>query len=428
MLVDYDTLPEILISVVIFFCLYYIVVFKFVYSILDPLFIYIFSLSFSSVLVITVLDDQPKYLMHFFICQAFFFIGFILIFNITKKDDKPTVVSSNKFFDYHILRITFYVLFVVYFIGNIVTLYTTGFALLNDDPTLAKVENFSKGIGIIFVINLGVGGFLTSTLLFYILTKPKITDFVLLIVILIFTSLEGSKGGLLRILITLTLLLNHSLFSHKHKFIKVARLLIPLGLLLALVVIFTVLSKENSDSEQAFFAFIRRLLYGADALFTFYLPVNEQYFARFQFWDYPSHFFNQILAFLRITENHEALGNVMVANAFPNRVGTIVGPNTPFNIEGQIFFGYYGAIVYSMIVGGIYAYIRQYFFQKHYYSAFWFVFTACISQQASALVGEVTYFVIQAFYSCFFVIPVYILVAFAVQGKFSLRGLRFKLK
>jgi oligosaccharide repeat unit polymerase len=255
--------------------------------------------------------------------------------------------------------------------------------------------------------------------LFLVLYRAQQIDYILLIIVIALTALEGSKSALLRILIMLFLWINHPLFRHRKNMIKWVKLFAPLGALVSFSVVFIVLLKENDSSQDANFAFIRRIIYGADAILTFYLPVNEQFFAGIHFWDYPSHFFNQVLAFLKIVPNHEAFGNVMVANAFPNRVGTIVGPNTPYYIEGQIFFGYYGAFVYSLLIGCCYAVIRNYFFNHKFYSAFWLILSCCICQQAGALYAEVTYFTISAFYSCFFVIPVYILISLFTQGKIS---------
>lgn len=425
MQIDYNILPEISLYVILFFGVYFICYRKFIYSILDPLFIYSFTLSFSSVLVIYTLADQPSYLFHFFACHTFFFVGFLTGFRLFNEIKQPiiTVPLPTIFFDYKTLQMVIYLLFTFYVLVNVILLYTVGFALLSDNPTTAKVENFTQGFGIVLKINWGIGGFLIAGLLFLILSETRRIDLVLLSVVTVFTALEGSKSSLLRILITLILLVNHPIFKQDQRIIKKIRLSAPLGVVAMLSVFFTVLFKENVDSEQAVFALIRRLLYGADSTLYFYMPVNEQYFARFHFWEYPSHFLNQILGFLRIVPYNEAFGNVMVANAVPSMTGTIIGPNTPYYIEGQIFFGYYGAFIYSAIIGGCYALVRQYFFGARYYSAFWLVLICCLCQQANALTVEVTLFIAQAFNTCLFVVPVYVITSLAMRGKLQFRKL-----
>lgn len=427
MQIDYDVIPEILFYTLGFFLIYFLCYKRYIYSILDPLFIYVFTLAFSSVLVVLTLFDRPAYLAHFFLCHAFLFAGFSLTMQWGEGYQQRTssVSSLVNFFDYKTLRLVIYILFGFYFLANVVLFYTTGFALLSDDPTTAKVENFAKGFGIILKINWGIGSFLTAGLLFFILSESRRIDFCLLLIVTSLTALEGSKSSLLRILITLALLLNHQLFKNKRSIIDKLKLVVPLGMLGVLGVFFIVLFKENENLDQVIFAFVRRLLYGADSTLYFYTPVNEQYFSRFHSWQYPSYLFNQILGFLRLVPYQEALGNVMVDNVLPNNTGTIVGPNTPYYIEGQIYFGYYGAFLYSMIIGGCYAFIRQYFFAATYYSAFWFVLMCCLCQQASTLSIEVTLFTTQLFDTLFFVIPIYLFTSLAVKGKLRIRKIRF---
>lgn len=427
MQIDYDVLPQILLYSAGFFTIYFLCYRKYIYSLLDPLFIYIFTISFSSVLVIYTLEDTPVYIIHFFACHAFLYAGFVLTVRWLKKYKHPPVASAStsSFFDYEALRITVYALFALYALANIVLFYTTGFALLSDEPTLAKVENFAKGFGIILKINWGVGSFVAAGLLYFMLSEKRWVNGILLLFVVFFTALEGSKSSLLRILITLFLLLNHQLFQHKKSIIKKLRLVAPLGILGLFGVFFAVLFKENADPEQAVFAFVRRLLYGADATLYFYHPINEQFFARFHFWDYLGHLLNPILGFLRVVANEEALGNVMVLNVLPDAVGTIVGPNTPYYIEGQIYFGYYGAFVYSAVVGSVYAFIREYFFNARYYSAFWFVLICCICQQAYFLNIEVTLVVTQVFDTCFFVVPTYTIISLFMNKRIRIRPLHY---
>jgi oligosaccharide repeat unit polymerase len=425
--VDYEAIPEILLYTIGFFLVYFFCYKRYIYSILDPLFIYIFTLSFSSVLVTSILSDRPAYMAHFFLCHAFLFIGFSLTIYLLRgyKHQTLAIAMPIKFFDYETLRLVVYALFFFYFLANVVLFYTTGFALLSDDPTIAKVENFTNGFGIIRKINFSIGSFITAGLLFFILTESRWLDISFLFIVIVLTGLEGSKSSLIRILITFILLVNHEFFRHRKDITSKIKLLLPVGIIAVFGIFLTVLFKENTDSDQVVFSFVRRLLYGADSILYFYLPVNEQYFAAFNFWQFPGHLLDQILGFLRILTPGEAFGNVMVINAFPNHTGTVVGPNTPYYIEGQIFFGYYGAFAYSLFVGFCYAFIRQYFFDTKYYSAFWFVLMCCACQQASALTIEVTLFITQMFDTVFFVLPVYLIINLIVNGKLILRKLHF---
>ena len=427
MLIDYDILPEILVQSIFFFCLYYSFYHKFIFSLVDPIIIYVIILSFSSVLILNTLNEKFSYEIHFFACHLFLLFGFSMTtLHLRKSQYSSLEKISTELSDYKVLRLVTYTLFVLYALANIVLFYTTGFALLSDEPTVAKVENFVKGYGIILKINWGVGSFLLSSVVFFILSKARRIDYLIFFFLLLFIALEGSKASLLRILVVVAFLINHPIFESRQSLIKKFSVFMPIGIIAMLIIFFVVLSKENNDLDEIMFAFVKRLLYGADATLYFYLPVNEQYFSNFHFWQFPGHLFNQVLAFFRIVPNNEAFGNIMIMNALPNTTGPIVGPNTPYYIEGQIFFGYFGAFIYSMCVGSFYAFIRYCFFNVKYHSAFWLVLACCICQQATALVFEVTLFVTQVFDTCFFVLPTYIAVSLLKNGRVLLRKPQFR--
>jgi hypothetical protein len=194
---------------------------------------------------------------------------------------------------------------------------------------------------------------------------------------------------------------------------------VPIGLLAVFVIFFTVLFKENEDTEQAFFAFLRRFLYSGDAVLYYYAPVNQNYFARYSFTDYPAYIMNTIFGFLRLAPYKEAFGNVMVENALPAfaQADVIVGPNTPFYIEGKIFFGYYGAFIHSFLIGTVYAFIRRTYFSLTSGSAFKLVFLGCLSQLGGNVFTDTSLFVTLLFDTCFFVLPTYVIACFIVNKK-----------
>ncbi|GAB4036928.1 O-antigen polymerase [Spirosoma jeollabukense] len=423
MYIDVDLLPEIFLQAALFLSLYSLLYKKYIYSIFDPLFLYVFTLSFSSVLVVNVLaDSQPNFAYHFFWCQLFFFSGFSIITYIYQNTTEESKTNDlSKFNDYKTFRVILYILCALFFLTNIVLFVTKGFALLSEDPSDAKVENFTKGFGLIARINKSVGVFVLTGLFFSLYYKPKTTDFVLIIISIALKSLTGAKSAFVDVVITAALIANHSVFRYNRKITSALKLMTPLGIVGIFIVSFTVFIKESTDSEQAVLKFVLRLLYGADSTLYFYRPVNEQYFAQFRFWEYPAYLFNSILSFFRLVPGIEANGNVMVLNVIENQSLVFSGPNTPYYIEGQIYFGYYGAYLYSLVIGACFAYSREVFFNKKFSSAFTFVFMSCVIIQASAITIEASYGLTKIFETYFFVIPIYVLVNFAVHGRIKWR-------
>lgn len=416
--ISVDDFKEIFSLALLFLGIYLLFFRKYIYSLLDPLLSYLVSLSFSSVLVANTLAiTQPVYAYHFFLCHFFLFIGYVLIsykFSIKKEYPFTSVV---KYTDYYSFKVVLYILIVLYFLSNVVLFLTTGFALLADDPSRAKVENPQVGYAILSQINAGVGSFLLTGLLFLLLYKPKFTDCALLIIVVVLSSLSGAKGALVQVGVIMGLIANQSMFKSNAKIRSVTKLVTPLVLIIMLSIPFIVYGKESGSSELAVVNFVTRLLMSADSTLYFYQPVNEQYFANFHFWEYPVYLFNSTLDFLRIRPGIEAHGNTMLRNVINNYNVVASGPNTPYYIEGQIYFGYYGAFAYSAIVGAVFAYSRYYFFNKQFTSIFSFVLVACIANHFSVILGEVTMGFFNAFLTCFFVLPVYLFVRFIIQNK-----------
>lgn len=422
--IDVDDFQQIFSQAALFFGIYALFFRKYIYSLLDPLFIFLFTLSFSSVLIVNTIGvTQPEFASHFFCCHFFFFIGFTIISYKFRSGKPQAPTQSLSFSDYSNFRIILYLLLGIYFCANVALFYTTGFALLADDPSVAKVENPQVGYAILSQINVGIGSFLLTGLLFLLFSKPRYSDALLLIVVIFLSSLSGAKGALIQVAIIVGLITYQPLFRNNNKIRSALKAITPIVLVVMVSVPLIVYGKEVGGLQESIVTFVTRLLMGADSTLYFYQPVNEQYFAQFHFWNYPSYLFNGALSFLRLVPGIEAHGNTMIFNIINNYNAIVSGPNTPYYIEGQIYFGYYGAFVYSAVIGAVYAYSRYSFFNKQFSSVFHFVLAACITNHLSAIVGEVTLGVFGAFLTCFFVLPTYFFVNFIVQGK-----VRWKIK
>lgn len=413
-----DDFKEIFLFTFLFLGIYILFFKNYIYSILDPLLSYLVSLSFSSVLVMNTLAlTRPVYADHFFICHFFLFVGYFLVSYKFRAKKIESSMLSIKYPDYHSFKVVLYIVLGLYFLSNVILFLTTGFALLADDPSRAKVENPQVGYAILYQINAGVGSFLLTGLLFLLLYKPKIVDILTLVFVVILSSLSGAKGALVQVGVIMGLIVNQNIFRRSSKVRLITKAVTPILLTIMVSVPFIVYGKESGSSEQALVNFVTRLLMSADSTLYFYQPVNEQYFAQFHFWDYPIYLFNSTLDFLRIRKGIPAHGDTMLRNVINNYNAIASGPNTPYYIEGQIYFGYYGAFIYSAVVGAVFAYSRYYFFNKKFFSIFSFVITACITNQLSVILGEVTMGFFNAFLTYFFVLPIYFFVKFIVQNK-----------
>lgn len=427
MIIDNNLLLEIFLYVAFIGSCSYVLYRRYIYSIIDPLFWHIFNTTFGSVLVLEVLDD-PRRVIHYFICQLCLFAGFAFV---QERTGNPSIASSlennSNFKDIDTLRCTVYALLAIYVFANLFLLSTKGFALLSDSPTDAKVANFRQGFGIIRKINWAMGGIAATGFTFLYLIRRRNRDLLCLALIMALTALDGSKGALVKFVICFGLFTQHPFFRGVYILPKSIKWLAPLVVIGLFGTVATVLLKENTDTDAALFAFLRRLLYNADGVLYYYQPENLQYFAKYDATDFLPHILNPILGFFRITPYQEAFGNVMVDNVLPRGLvmDVIVGPNSTFYLEGQIFFGYFGAFIYSFILGCIYSRMRSFYFSLTSSSAFFLIMINQIYQFAGALFGDVVLYVTQVFDTCFLCIPIYLLVCFALKGKVIFRRIRF---
>jgi len=425
---EFGLIPTLILLAVTMLFIYWLLYRKLVYSLVDPLFIFVFTTAFASVLVIEVVPEQRD-VNHFFACQFGLWSGIALAYYLKNgaavmKADNP---NQFKFDNIALLKWCTYVALSIYVLSNLIIASTKGFALLSDAPSASRVANFQAGFGVFQKINWGVGTFVSTSLIFMYLYTSKRQFLYPLLIVIIFTALDGSKSSLLRIVIAAGFIFYHPAFSQKREAAKKFQKFIPIALLGIMGVFSTVLLKENDGIDGAALAFIRRLLYSADTVLYFYTPQNLDYFANFSPLAYIDRITNPIFGFLRIQPYQEALGNIMVENIMPPHSVTdvIVGPNTPFYIEGRIYFGFWGAIPYSFLIGYLCGLIRIYYFSIMRSSAFFLVLMGSFCQFANKIVSDINMAITQSFDMFFFVLPIIVVTSLILTGHVALSKVQF---
>lgn len=421
--IDFGTIPILVSLAVALFVIYIVMYYKFIYSIIDPLFVFVFTTAFASVLAIEVIPTTSD-VLHFFGCQLALWLGFFVAYR--RAANKQVISNENQqfnFSEYLLLRYTTYLLLGIYILSNIIIGYVKGFALLSDEPTVSKIANFQQGFGLFRKINWSTGTFTFTALLFLYLVKKKIMDIFLLIIVVFLTGLEGSKSAFLQIAISSGIVIYHPVFSQQRVLIKKFQRFVPFLGLATISVFFLILLKENDGYDETFFAFIRRLLYSADSILYYYQPVNVAHFESYSFGDYISRLINPILGFFRLQDYVEAPGLIMVDNLRSpgSNIDTIVGPNAPFYIEGKIYFNFWTAFLYCFLVGYTYAKLRVYYFSIVRSSAFYFVYMGSLLRLAGALVIDVNLAVAQLFDLAFFVLLPFIGISFLLTHRLKIR-------
>lgn len=427
--VSFGILPIIFLWTTFLFAVYLLMYYRFIYSVIDPLFLFVFTTSFASVLAIYVVPT-PKDLIHFFGCQAALWIGFVIAHRHTDYSfagiSRPDQIYS--FSNQSLLRWATYSFLAVFILSNFIIGYVKGFALLSDAPSTAKFSNFQEGFGLFRKMNWALSTFSIVSLVFMYFIDRRKTDIVLIAIVAFFSSLEGSKAALLQIAVSAGVVFYHPAFSDRRAILKKFQRYMPFILTGVMGVVFTVLLKENDGLEGAFLAFIRRLLYTSDSLIYFYTPINISYFNEYSVSEFFPRLVNPVLGFLRLQPYQEALGNTLYDNLRPPGLtaeSITVGPNIPFYMEGRIYFYYWGAFPYSMLVGYIYGTVRVHFFSLIRTSAFSFIFTGSFCHLSQAMIIDTNLAVAQLFNLFFFIVPPFMFLSLILTGKLTLRLGRF---
>jgi hypothetical protein len=358
----------------------------FVISILDPLNVFIVAM-IADVVLMFGLDWNSSAKIEFTFFIVLFWIGFAFV------GKKPTDNPIIRFNDDALLELEIVLLlaFVIISIANIYLGFTAGFPLLSGQPSEAKVETYTGGLGMIRHLDQGPYLFLCCgcILLIAIGRRPRL-PIVMLVISSVFVALSGSKGALLPILYVMAFIINHKGLGQNQKYSgKIKKLAIP-SLGAAFAVAATVLMKENGGIAQGTAALAKRILLFGDVIL-FYYPrrgaIPELMNAGP--WDYVHYMVDPILGMFRIVDYasiQPALGSTIsnLENGF--------GPNAQYFVRADIFFGPVLGCVYCLAIGYLTGLFRRQFFTFHARSAIAFTFSLLLAVAAINLPFESSLF------------------------------------
>ena len=361
MIQNFNDLFLILFQSTILFLVLFFIFRKYIFSILDPLFYFLITQAFSILLGFIVLKEQI-YLIQVILCEICFAIGFCL--TAPKKREFKNIYSPNAFKfsndDQNFIEVFFHLSFFIVVLFNIILICQKGVALFAEDPSEAKVTSFSGGgiLSLVRRINWGLTyfvGFLAMCLYIIENKKKYILQF---IVVIGFQSIGGSKGAILYCIQAISFFALITSINKTEQFKQLKRFayyLIPVAVSLSLYILFAV-TKKLEDSVYALG--IRFLCFG-DSMLYYYDHFSVKYFQHYNFIDFLNVELNSILGFFRLANYSIPLGYQLVM--FQNNTSTlpIFGPMVPFYTKGHIFFGFFGSLIYTLLLGFFVGFIRK---------------------------------------------------------------------
>jgi oligosaccharide repeat unit polymerase len=419
MINNFNDLFLILFQTTLIFIVLYFIYRKQIFSLFDPLFFYILTQSFSIELGILEIKDFG-YLFNFLLCQVFFAWGFSSLFKSSKNaqniDDSKLSLGSKE--------LKFWTLFTVFgfilvLIANAYLISVQGVILFLDDPTTSKVAAFEGGTGIGAVrrINWGLLNLVNLSVIFVYLKSRKRIFLLMLLILIIISVSGGAKSSLLVYVTILALLGQFKTIKGTLVFKKIDKVKIPL-VLSGLVLSIFIIGANDIGLGDSVLGLGVRFLYFGDIIFYYYNEDAVRHFQQLGFFDFLNYELNPFLGILRIAPYLTPLSFDMVQYSFSHNeiLEVVKGPNLPYYVKGHIFFGGYGALVYSFIVGIFIAYIRNLLFEKHstyskyiiilYFNLSVFSFAQDFAFELSVLFDTLLFSLIPVFLSLIFMYPI----------------------
>ena len=366
MIQDFSELFRVCAGTAIIFLTLFLFYRKHILHLFDPLLYFIIAQSFSIELGFLIIDD-PSYLINFLVCQLFFLLGF---FGFVGTSLKKEELQKSKFFPttdelnlsvikwYSIIGLT------IIIIANLILIKINGIALFSDDPSAAKVNNFTEGggLGIIRRMNWGMLYLIGLSLIMLYMIRKNIQYVLLFILLLVVPALSGSKGALLYFIFAVTLL---SCYKDIKSSASFSRLRVGSYALLGFAIFLSGIIVSGGNNGEGFtdklFKLATRFLYFGDSIIYYYNQDSVQYFAKYNATDFIKDELNPILGFFRVVPYQQPMGFRLINHYF-NIDSQTFGPNTPYYVKGNIYFGYYGAFVYSFVVGAAIGFVRNRFY------------------------------------------------------------------
>ncbi|GAA4327284.1 hypothetical protein GCM10023149_30610 [Mucilaginibacter gynuensis] len=347
--------------------LYFILFKKNYISFLDPL---IFNLIYSvfgfSVVVFLYATQsiELKYFISYLLTQAAFFIGLFFFKPLTRN----SIVSGTNvktYFEYEsmLIKLLFMLTSVTYIFVQLLSYKLVGIPLFLESRLGAYAD--SGGLGILGRV-LDVLRPATAFLLVYLLLEVKkgagfkFYLFVYTVFLLLSFALSGSKSLFMSLgfVLFIYLILNaQKLKRYFFNLRKYERYIIAGGLSFAFIVIFAQLKSSDTGEGNSLNIFLYRLVASGD---TYYFSYPNNNIETINGSKYFLALFGDIFSTLRIVPRDyqpEVLG-VQLFHIYTD-ADLIAGPNARHNVFGYIYYGMYGSIIFSFLIGFSLGFLRN---------------------------------------------------------------------
>lgn len=361
-------------------------------NIADPLLFFALTSAFSLGLGVHAVDSVGIYarIVGYFCCL---YIGFFAATGKSAAIAQPLEMRMGTR-HFKLIIVTGCTLF---FLVNLMVWANSGVILLSDDPSLQKSTAYASGFGFVRRINWGLGVYVMIGATYWFLWARSKTALSWLALAVLTSISGGGKGALLPMIFALGLYFLRPFRPASPDRQIPSRRILVYALLLAVIPVAAVLLIEQDSTYSALNALLVRLFYFGDILLYWGQPELRAYFSNLGILDYIRDSFGLILGMLRLTDYGTPVGNQFVQFTLP--VGydfsESLGPNLPFYVRGELYFGPWFAPVHALVIGWILGRIRHAFTSYrggnllHYsLAAFWVCLSVGLPVEEGLAIGQ----------------------------------------
>jgi hypothetical protein len=303
------------------------------------------------------------YLWSYLLTQVAFFLG-IFCFKPLKRHEIVTPDNNRAIFEEELLliKLLFIISSAAFIVAQLLSYKLVGIPLFMMSRTGAYAD--TGGLGILGHI-IDVLRPATTFMLIYILFKPgnsvlfKIYLTLFGVFLLVSIGLSGSKSLFMSIgfILFIYLILNAAeLKTHFFKIGTYERYLLAFGMVF---VFLTILIQSNDESAPggSMAVFLYRLVASGDVYYFSYpdgaietIDGSKGFLA----------LFGDILSIVRIVPRSEQPG-ILGLQLFQiyYDADLITGPNARHNVFGYVYYGFYGSILFSFLIGAVLSFVRN---------------------------------------------------------------------
>ncbi|WP_339009880.1 O-antigen polymerase [Aeromonas popoffii] len=340
----------------LFFLVQFILVKKHIYSIFDPLLLFIFfnGFSWATVLMVSKINNNYSYFIDLTVFNLCFLLPALFFNKFNSRKLHNVILKNTMRFDFQV----FYTIFIILFLSTLILWLTRGIPILSENPDRAKSEYYEGGFGVVRYIHF-VTPLFCIFFSVYCLTYLKNNVFrkLTLVIITCFSIIVmlsvGSKASLLPVVFVFALVGNLDINNRNAKRIRLLSRIIMVGAFLFVGVVLFIVSNQAGLDQILKLLMIRMIAFG-DAFFFWYQYDLERKIESINLLIY---LLSPLLAMFRIIEQEYPLGSQLVS-AVTGEDLVSFGPNGQLPIVLSLVSPYVKYVL-ALIFGVIFFYIRN---------------------------------------------------------------------